>query len=203
MNSICIGVPILVSLMAIGFGAFSISTSRQKVIEYDAVRSHLSQGLDPTEPLERYALAGHQFILQFRWASFSWSIAALLSVLFYSFTIVLFLRLFKETVNVASGKINLVRSTLVHSSEISAVPIPKELGIVALEEAQSIRNDHRASLPADSPRKRRLIRTYCKSGYFQCHLLLLCKVETNKKKRGGGSFHKMSCRSDLILSFHI
>ncbi|KAH9811894.1 hypothetical protein DFH28DRAFT_1062866 [Melampsora americana] len=111
MNTICIGTPILTALGSIGWGIVSVVTAREKNMAYDAVMAQLANGSDPTSGLQRYALAGKRFIAQFRWASFCWTVAAFLAVVFYCITIVLFLRLLKGTVDVASGKTNLLSQT--------------------------------------------------------------------------------------------
>ncbi|KAH9811893.1 hypothetical protein DFH28DRAFT_899939 [Melampsora americana] len=141
MNTICIGTPILTALGSIGWGIESYIKTRAKNEAYDTVISRLSRGMDPQRALARYAEAGHKFIVQFRWASFCWSIAAALAVLFYCFTILLFLRLLKATVDVADGKKSLLgkaqskdTSENLNKKEKSAVP-PRAC---ALSEASGI-----------------------------------------------------------------
>lgn len=138
MNTICIGTPIFTALGSIGLAIISFVKTRQKNEAYDKVISQLSRGLDPTQHVTRYVEAGHQFIVQFRWASFCWSIAAALAVLFYCFTILLFLRLLKATVDVANGKKSLLGKAQVNNDtsvasgeEKSAVP-PRARAISAI-----------------------------------------------------------------------
>ncbi|KAH9811889.1 hypothetical protein DFH28DRAFT_1223723 [Melampsora americana] len=107
MNTLCIGVPIFVAMGALFWGITSIVSVRQKDDAYAAVLAQLTSGLDPTASLQQYAEAGQRYISRFRWGVFYWSIAALIAVIFYCFTGLLFLRFLKGTVNVATGKTKL------------------------------------------------------------------------------------------------
>ncbi|KAH9814909.1 hypothetical protein DFH28DRAFT_1126845 [Melampsora americana] len=108
MNSACIGVPVLVTLTAIQWGIISIRATHEKEEAYQAVLAQVASGQDFSSEMARYAFAIQGFIAQFRWASFTWSIAALISVSFYGYTITIFLRLLKTSVDVARGKRDLL-----------------------------------------------------------------------------------------------
>ncbi|EGG10658.1 uncharacterized protein MELLADRAFT_115495 [Melampsora larici-populina 98AG31] len=108
MNSACVGVPVLVTLTAIQWGIVSIRATHERVEAYQAVVAQVASGQDFSNEMARYTLAIQRFVAQFRWASLTWSIAALIEVSFYSYTITIFLRLLKTTVDVASGKRNLL-----------------------------------------------------------------------------------------------
>lgn len=152
MNTICIGTPIFTALGAIGWGIASVVTAREKNMAYDAVLEQLANGSDPTLGLQRYAEAGNRFIGQFRWASFCWTVAAFVAVVFYCITIILFLRLLKGTVDVARGKTNLLsqteRSCAVDEGGKSTVLVSSTALVVAppLQNsrlAQNLRNGYR------------------------------------------------------------
>ncbi|KAH9811896.1 hypothetical protein DFH28DRAFT_980922 [Melampsora americana] len=104
MNTICIVTPIIPTLIALGWGIASIVTRKDQIHAYRSVLNQIRSGLNPTLGLINYSKAGYNFLDQFRWACLFWSFAAILSVLFYSFAILLFLRLLKITVEVTEGK---------------------------------------------------------------------------------------------------
>ncbi|EGG03218.1 uncharacterized protein MELLADRAFT_78578 [Melampsora larici-populina 98AG31] len=162
MNTICIGTPIVTTLVSIAMAIESFVKTRQKNEAYDEVISRLYGGMDPSPELARYSEAGNQFIVQFRWVSFVWTIAAALAIVFYCFTIALFLRLLKTTVNVANGKKSLLGKSqldnplVVGQEERSAVPararsmsgVPGVGGISLpmaknTQVAERLRNDYR------------------------------------------------------------
>lgn len=108
LNTLCICVPIFVSLGAVFWGIMSVVSVHQKDNAYAAVLAQVKSGLDPTTSLQEYAEAGLRCISRFRRGAFYWSIAAFVAVIFYCFTGLLFLRFLKDTVDVATGKTNLL-----------------------------------------------------------------------------------------------
>lgn len=134
MNTICIGTPILTAIGSVGWAIESFLRTREKNEAYEQVISRLSHGLDPTRELARYAESGHKFILQFRWAAFFWSIGAALAVFFYCFTIFLFLRVLKGTVDVANGKKNLLQKYQSDPQEVrsDSPPAHRSISMISL-----------------------------------------------------------------------
>ncbi|EGG03222.1 uncharacterized protein MELLADRAFT_109342 [Melampsora larici-populina 98AG31] len=104
MNTICIITPIIPTLISIGWGIASIVTRKAQFQAYQSVIHQIKSDINPTIGILKYTKAGFKFLDQFRWACLFWSFAAILSMVFYSFAILLFLRLLKTTVEVNEGK---------------------------------------------------------------------------------------------------
>lgn len=123
MNTICIVTPIIPTLVALGWGIASIVTRKDQFRAYHLVINQIQSGINPTIGILNYTKAGYKFLDQFRWACLFWSFAAVLSVVFYSFAILLFLRLLKITVEVTEGKKDLegiqLSQNFLHSSRFS------------------------------------------------------------------------------------
>ncbi|KAG0150968.1 hypothetical protein CROQUDRAFT_720169 [Cronartium quercuum f. sp. fusiforme G11] len=119
MNTLCIGTPILPMLIALGWGIASIVTARQKRSAYEEVLRDVETKIDPKAALARYSVAGNSFLAQFRWACLFWSIAAIVSVVFYSLTLILFLRLLKKTVDLKNGKTKLIDNDTLRTTVVA------------------------------------------------------------------------------------
>lgn len=81
MNTLCIGVPILTTLGGFGWGISATILTQAQREAFDSLISQLRTGHYSQAGMENYIAAAQHFILQFRWASFTWSIFALVAAL--------------------------------------------------------------------------------------------------------------------------
>ncbi|KAG0150964.1 hypothetical protein CROQUDRAFT_37415 [Cronartium quercuum f. sp. fusiforme G11] len=108
MNILCIGVPVFIAVISMGWAIIFLVTSCNKREAYAVLISEVRLGKEFVPDMERYKQAGNNFLTWSRYAAGFWLITAFFCCLFYFFSLAPFLRRLKGTVDDASGQLNLM-----------------------------------------------------------------------------------------------